>query len=257
MVCTDKLRLATQSWLFRHHSDILAASRFQSEHYHWSFLQPVAFGKQTSGRCVQSSFSGVCLVAKFVASMRPLYPALSNLIWSILFPGYYRVNYDETNWKLLASYLNTSSYTNISPLNRAHLIYDAFTLARSGRLSYKVALELTNYLHRETDYIPLYAFFSVVGYFNQMFAGATNYTLFEVGFCLFFCFRQFKGLFIYLVIWRRQSVYRSKQTKLTFCFIANTFFYSCFRYDCLKLYLKNIICRWLVRHQIIVIPLNV
>lgn len=96
------------------------------------------------------------------------------------------MNYDEANWKLLASYLNTTSYKNISPLNRAQLIYDAFTFAQSGRLSYKVALELTNYLHRETDYIPLYAFSSVIGDFNRMFASANNYTLFEVGFCLFF-----------------------------------------------------------------------
>lgn len=95
--------------------------------------------------------------------------------------GYYRINYDETNWKLLASYLNTSDYTNISPLNRAHLIYDAFTLARSGRLSYSVALELTNYLHRETDYIPLYAFASVFSYFNSLASGGSNYKLFEVG----------------------------------------------------------------------------
>lgn len=111
---------------------------------------------------------------------------LSNLIRLISLLGYYRVNYDEANWKLLASYLNTTSYTNISPLNRAQLIYDAFTFARSGRLSYKVALELTNYLHRETDYIPLYAFFNVIAYFNMAFAGATNYTLFEVGFHILF-----------------------------------------------------------------------
>lgn len=94
--------------------------------------------------------------------------------------GYYRTNYDETNWKLIAAYLDTDDFENIPPLSRAGLLNDAFLLARSGRLLYSVALELTTYLYRETDYIVWKSFFNSFNSFNEMFSGLDNYNRLEV-----------------------------------------------------------------------------
>lgn len=55
--------------------------------------------------------------------------------------GYYRVNYDETNWRLLVQYLqDPTQYMKIAPANRAQLIDDALNLAR-GKTS---AIEFSN-----------------------------------------------------------------------------------------------------------------
>ncbi|XP_046398989.1 glutamyl aminopeptidase-like isoform X2 [Ischnura elegans] len=71
--------------------------------------------------------------------------------------GFYRVNYDDRNWSLLSNYLNSNEYRNIPPVERAMLIDDALNLAMGGYINYSVALNLTSYLHRESDFIPLYA----------------------------------------------------------------------------------------------------
>lgn len=78
--------------------------------------------------------------------------------------GYYRVNYDETNWRLIAAYLNSDNFQNINPLNRAQLIDDAYNLARTGLLSYSIVFDLLDYVSRETDYIPLYSFYRGLSY---------------------------------------------------------------------------------------------
>ncbi|CAD6233908.1 GSCOCG00007385001-RA-CDS [Cotesia congregata] len=74
--------------------------------------------------------------------------------------GYYRVNYDEKNWQLIASYLNSENYYKIHYLNRAQLIDDAFVLAEEGHVSYSIVLELIEYLRYETDSLPWATFFN-------------------------------------------------------------------------------------------------
>lgn len=112
--------------------------------------------------------------------MRRTFFKVRPLFYSNFFPGYFRVNYDEENWKLIASYLNSDEHSKIPPLNKAQLLHDAFTFARSGQLSYTVALELTKYLHRETDYIALYPFYSALSFLYTRINGASNYDIFEV-----------------------------------------------------------------------------
>ena len=56
--------------------------------------------------------------------------------------GYYRVNYDVNNWKMIAKQLRMDHNT-IHVINRAQVIDDALDLARAGRLSYDVALDKT------------------------------------------------------------------------------------------------------------------
>lgn len=94
--------------------------------------------------------------------------------------GYYRVNYDEDNWRLIIDYLNTADYSKISRLNRAQLIDDSFHLARSGRLNYQYPLELALYLKRETDYIPLFSFFQSLIFVDSRMAASEEYDTFKV-----------------------------------------------------------------------------
>ncbi|KAH0560471.1 hypothetical protein KQX54_005054 [Cotesia glomerata] len=74
--------------------------------------------------------------------------------------GYYRVNYDDKNWQLIANYLNSENYYKIHYLNRAQLIDDAFTLAYEGYVSYSIVFELMEYLRYETDSLPWATFFN-------------------------------------------------------------------------------------------------
>nr|CAD7599193.1 unnamed protein product [Timema genevievae] len=97
------------------------------------------------------------------------------ILFNIQQTGFYRVNYDAQNWALLANYLNSDSFTNIHVLNRAQLLDDAFNLARAEILDYTTALEITNYLSRETDYIPWYSALSSLSYLNNRLRGASEY----------------------------------------------------------------------------------
>lgn len=81
----------------------------------------------------------------------------NSAIWVLVnleYSGYYRVNYDEIGWKLLAHQL-LMNHTAIPPLNRAQLVDDAFVLLRSNLTSYEVAMNLIEYLGKveEEDYI--------------------------------------------------------------------------------------------------------
>ncbi|XP_077540937.1 aminopeptidase N-like [Haemaphysalis longicornis] len=80
-----------------------------------------------------------------------------NKSWVILnlqSSGYYIVNYDTENWALLKSQLMTDLQA-IPELNRAQLIRDVNALAHSGDLSYSVAMDILDYVRRETAYAPL------------------------------------------------------------------------------------------------------
>lgn len=93
---------------------------------------------------------------------------------------YYLVNYDERNWKLIISALDSNNFGQIPPLTRAKLLHDAFTLARSGRLNYSIALDLTKYLRREIDYIVFNSFFYVFDIFYRRFSAIDNFHLIQV-----------------------------------------------------------------------------
>lgn len=78
----------------------------------------------------------------------------------MIFSGFYRVNYDITNWKLLQNQL-LDDPKKILPSNRGQILNDAFELANAGMLDYKIPLELTKYLAtKERNYIPWLSFFN-------------------------------------------------------------------------------------------------
>ena len=81
--------------------------------------------------------------------------------------GYYRVNYDETNWKNLTSLLKESNHHSIHPLNRAQLVDDIMNLARSQMVDYNLAMDLLLYLKLENNYIPWEAALSSLSYLRS------------------------------------------------------------------------------------------
>ena len=93
--------------------------------------------------------------------------------------GYYRVNYDEKNWKLIIKQLN-EDHTKIHVINRAQIIDDALNLARVGLLNYELALGVTSYLNSETEYIPWAAALTGLRYIEEMLKRTSGYGDFKV-----------------------------------------------------------------------------
>lgn len=96
------------------------------------------------------------------------------VIFNVQETGYYRVNYDEQNWKLLIRQLNTD-HLAIHVINRAQIIDDAMDLARAGQLSYQTALGVIAYLEKEEEYVPWYSALENLHYLKQMFTRSGNY----------------------------------------------------------------------------------
>ncbi|VDI82121.1 aminopeptidase N [Mytilus galloprovincialis] len=81
--------------------------------------------------------------------------------------GFYRVNYPEDNWVKLIDQLKTD-HTVIHPVNRAQIINDAWSLAKSGDLSMKIALQTLEYLSMEDSNFPFDAAGKELTYVRNM-----------------------------------------------------------------------------------------
>lgn len=67
--------------------------------------------------------------------------------------GYFLVNYSTKMWSALTAALK-EDISSFSVSDRVQLLNDAFLLAEATQLEYKVAMELTSYLVKETEYVP-------------------------------------------------------------------------------------------------------
>lgn len=102
------------------------------------------------------------------------------------FEGYYRVNYDVTNWSLLANYLqDLNTFSKIAATNRAQIVDDALTLARAGKLDYRIALNLTRYLVNEFEYVPWRSALGALNFIDSMMSSGPDYYLFKVKLFIF------------------------------------------------------------------------
>ncbi len=81
--------------------------------------------------------------------------------------GFYRVNYDDTNWNLLINQLKTS-HLKIESTARAQLIDDCFNLGRAEEIRQIKFCQLTEYLVKETDPLVFSAVFTSFNYFAEM-----------------------------------------------------------------------------------------
>lgn len=92
--------------------------------------------------------------------------------------GYYRVNYDNQNWNLLTeALLENPSQFHVN--NRAQLLDDAFRLALAKRLKFGVALGLSTYLQKESEYAPWVTANSILSTINLYLNGASGYEVFQ------------------------------------------------------------------------------
>lgn len=88
--------------------------------------------------------------------------------------GYFRVNYDERNWRLIIDQLN-SDHTVFSPTNRAQIVNDLFGLARVGLIDYEITMKATDYLSKENDYIVWNAASEMLSFIDEMLFSTPNY----------------------------------------------------------------------------------
>ncbi|XP_015930152.1 thyrotropin-releasing hormone-degrading ectoenzyme [Parasteatoda tepidariorum] len=93
--------------------------------------------------------------------------------------GFYRVNYDDSNWELLLQQL-LENHTDIHVINRAQLLNDALNLARSDRIEYSLALNMTKYLYLEEEFLPWQAAFSAFNYLDLMLAKTPGHEAWKV-----------------------------------------------------------------------------
>ncbi|KAK7075138.1 hypothetical protein SK128_009536 [Halocaridina rubra] len=96
------------------------------------------------------------------------------VVFNIQQTGFYRVNYDKQNWKLIIQQLKTD-HRVISTINRAQIIDDALALTKAGHLDYQTALDIYSYLSNETEYAPWYSATSNSGFIKRMFLRTGGY----------------------------------------------------------------------------------
>lgn len=81
--------------------------------------------------------------------------------------GFYKVNYDEQNWKMLIEQL-MSDHKAIDVVNRAQMLDDILDLARAGAVDYGLALNATQYLPKEESYIAWSPIGANLGFISRM-----------------------------------------------------------------------------------------
>uniref|UniRef100_A0A8C6TT61 Aminopeptidase n=1 Tax=Neogobius melanostomus TaxID=47308 RepID=A0A8C6TT61_9GOBI len=100
------------------------------------------------------------------------------LLGNINQTGYFRVNYDLQNWRLLIQQLHSNPQM-ISVGNRAGLIDDAFNLARAGYLPQNIPLLLIGYLPEESSFLPWHAASRVLYQLDKLLDRTDEYNLFS------------------------------------------------------------------------------
>lgn len=92
--------------------------------------------------------------------------------------SYYRVLYDEANYKLLAKQLN-KDHNVIHVLNRAQLLDDLNEFVFSGRAKLSTLLDFLSYLQRETAYAPWFSAQRMLFRLGHRLAGTKHFEAFR------------------------------------------------------------------------------
>lgn len=106
--------------------------------------------------------------------------------------GYYRIMYDEENYRLIARGLAEETH-KFHPRNRAQLMADAYRFVDSGRLGIDYLLHLMAYLKNEDQYAPWSYGNSIFGVYDRYLRGDEQYNLFRS-----FVIEQVEGIFLKL-----------------------------------------------------------
>ncbi|XP_030369807.1 aminopeptidase N-like [Scaptodrosophila lebanonensis] len=101
------------------------------------------------------------------------------ILFNLQMTGFYKINYDMNNWKLLISTLNSDKFESIHTLNRAQLVDDVMKLAWNNVIDYYTALELVSYMGREHEYEPWMMAISNLDSLNTILRHSSQYGEFE------------------------------------------------------------------------------
>ncbi|CAH0725370.1 unnamed protein product, partial [Brenthis ino] len=114
-----------------------------------NYLIPISYIVQNNENCFN------CFQPRFTIGMQT-YTFRENLNggWIILnrnASGYYRVNYDEQTWRLIAKTLK-EDHSAINELNRAEIVNDVLALYAAGDLHEDISREVLDYLNKEISF---------------------------------------------------------------------------------------------------------
>lgn len=116
-------------------------------------------------------------------------PSLSEDEWLLVNmqqSGFFRVQYDERNYELLAEALRKNvSLFHVS--NRAQLLDDLYSFARTNRGSYITALDMARFLEHDTSYVSWYPAIAMFTEIENNFQAHENYPRFRVRLKLVLC----------------------------------------------------------------------
>ncbi|XP_029161797.1 aminopeptidase N-like [Nylanderia fulva] len=133
---------------------------------------PVTFSTEASANFNNFTHHMVCVSKDLKLSLPYKEFEYNWIIFNIQQIGYYRVNYNDENWRRISKYLCYVDYTKIHVLNRAQIIDDAFHFMIAGQLHSTIFFHLISYLHLEEDYIAWYPMFKALEYMYSSFPAA-------------------------------------------------------------------------------------
>lgn len=94
--------------------------------------------------------------------------------------GYYRVLYDDNNYRLITSQLNNAAnFTNIHVINRAQLLDDTFQFFTENLIKENVFFDLLSYLRRETEFAPWKTASGIIDELNRLLPATNQYKKFR------------------------------------------------------------------------------
>lgn len=93
--------------------------------------------------------------------------------------GYFRVLYDERNYKLLSDAM-VRNISQFHMLNRGQLIDDTFNFVQIGKLGYDTFLNAIRFLEYVHDYTAWYPAITAFNTIELRFSGSENYPLLTV-----------------------------------------------------------------------------
>lgn len=121
-----------------------------------------------------------CNIISYAFDHVRLHNSIIVSINNLLTTGYYRVNYDKTNWDRIGAYLSSKKYEQIGVINRAQILDDSFNLAHAGYIGYPIFLNISKYLEREVDYVPWCAAFRAFTILSKALVNTPVYKHFKV-----------------------------------------------------------------------------
>ncbi|XP_029658942.1 aminopeptidase N-like [Formica exsecta] len=140
------------------------------------YFIPVSYVKETNINFVNISLQSFNCLTQSNPEMKINYDSKDKwFMANILQTGYYRVNYDTENWRMIARYLKSKKYENIHVINRAQIIDDAFHLTIEKKLDFSIFWELASYLPRERNYVAWYPMIKVFERISSVFAFSTHH----------------------------------------------------------------------------------